>query len=129
MTDRTADPLPRENLLKLNNNTPMQFMKEYLVYDSDVNSLIRFLGPFIMPNWNGVEDNEFDYVIQNSWTTLYQIANEVYNDPLLQWVIASRNHLDLPDVQLYKGKRLKIPNRDWVESYLLPQGRLLRGSS
>jgi hypothetical protein len=106
----------------------MQFMKEYLIFDSETDSLVRFRGPFIMPNWSGVEDNEHDYVVAKNTTTLYEIAHEEYEDPLMMYVLAARNHLDLPDVQLFKGKKLKIPNRDWVESKLLTQGRALRNA-
>lgn len=124
-----ADPQPSENLLTSKATSPMQFMKEYLIFDVERDSLVRFRGPFIMPDWTDVEDNESEYVVQESWTTLYQIANEAYGDPLLMYVVAARNHMDLPDAQLYKGQKLKVPNKEWVESKLLPQGRILRGGS
>jgi len=124
-----TDPEPRENLLTSERGSPMQFMKEYLVFDSERDSLVRFRGPFIMPDWTGVEDNESDYVVTESWTALYHIANEYYGDTLKMWVIAARNHLDLPDAQLYKGMRLKIPNREWVENKLLIQAAQLRGAT
>jgi|GEM_PF-2341675 len=124
---RSTDPQPRENLLKSDAGSPMQFMKEHLIFDVERDSLVRFRGPFIMPDWTGVEDNESEYVVDESWTTLQQIANKEYKDPLMMYVIAARNHLDLPDAQLYKGMKLKIPNRDWVESKLLTQGLTLRG--
>ena len=123
-----VNPQPRENLLKSGASSPMQFMQEHLIFDSERNSLVRFRSPFIMPDWLGVEDNEYDYVVQAAWVTLYQIAYEAYEDAELMWVIAARNHLDLPDAQLYKGRKLKIPNRDWVEDVLLPQGRVLRST-
>lgn len=126
MSAREADPQPRENLLKSKSSSPMRFMKEYLLHDSEVNSLVRFRGPFIMPDWSNVEESE--YVVQNTWTTIQQIAYEYYGDTLLMWVIAARNNLDLPDVQLYNGKVLKIPNRDWIEDKLLKQGEIIRNS-
>jgi len=126
MAQRDADPQPRENLLSSQVGSQMQFMKEHLIFDSESESLVRFRGPFIMPNWAGVEDNEFEYVVENTWTTLYQLANTAYDDPLMMWVIAARNHLDLPDAQVYKGQKLKIPSKDWVEGKLLQQGRMLR---
>jgi len=129
MAQRDVDPQPRENLLKSKATSPMQFMKEELIFDSETGSLVRFRGPFIMPDWSGVEDNESEYVVQETWTTLAQIANDEYGDPLLKFVIAARNHLDLPDVQLYKGKRLKVPSKSWVEGKLLQQGRVLRSGS
>jgi len=123
---KAVDPKPRENLLQSPDNSRMQFMKEYLIYDSENESYIRFRGMYIMPNWDGVEENEFDYVVEHSWTTLYQIAVEFYGDPVLMDVIAARNHMDLPDIQIYRGQVLKIPSKSWVRDKLLPQGGVLR---
>ena len=106
----------------------MQFMREELIPDEESSALVRFRGPFIMPDWAGVEDNEFEYVIQESWKRLDSIAHEVYGDSQMMWVIAARNHLDLPSAQIYKGQKLKIPHRSWVESKLLPKGRALRSN-
>jgi len=126
---RSVEPSPRENLLTSQTGSPMQFMKEHLIFDVERDSLVRFRGPFIMPDWTGVEENESEYVVQESWKTLQQIANDAYDDPLMMYVLAARNHLDLPDVQLYKGMKLKVPNRAWVESKMIPQARVLRGRS
>ena len=125
---KAVDPQPRENLLNAPQNSPMNFMKEHLVHDSETESLVRFRSGFIMPDWTNVEDNEFDYVIDETWKTLYHVAQEIYGDPMLEFVIAARNHLDLPDAQVYKGLILKVPNKDWVESKLLPQGRTIRNA-
>ena len=118
---KARDPEPRKNLLKAGVHSPMKFMQEELVFDLDRDSLVRFRGMFIMPDWTGVEDNETDYVVENEWMRTDILAFDEYGDEELKWVINARNHLDLPDVQLYKGRRLKIPNKDWVESKLLPQ--------
>jgi len=122
---RNLDPSPKENVLTSKAGSPMQFMREYLIYDVERDSLVRFRGGFIMPDWTDVQDNESDHIVEEN-ETLYQIADDAYGDPLLMYVLAARNHLDLPDAQLYKGMRLKIPNADWVESKLLPQGKTLR---
>lgn len=120
------DPNPRDQILSSSHGSPMQFMKEELIPDKETSALVRFRGPFIMPNWDGVEENEFEHVVQESWSRLDTIANNVYGDSQMMWVIAARNHLDLPSSQIYKGQKLKIPNRAWVESKLLVQGRSLR---
>jgi len=100
-------------------------MKEELKYDSELDTLIRFRGSFIMPNWDGVEDNELDYVVDSPWERLDNLAAKMWGEDKqeLWWVIAARNNIDLPSVQLYKGKRLRIPNRQWVIDKLLPQFR------
>lgn len=124
-----VDPSPNEKILTAGEMSPMRFQKEYLIHDSEIDSLVRFRGPFIMPNWSGVEENESDYVVENSWTRLDQVAAERYGKGKeeLMWVIAARNGLDLPDAQLYKGKKLKVPNLDWVEDVLLKQAFTLVG--
>jgi len=104
----------------------MQFMHEYLLHDSERDALVRFRGPFIMPDWDGVQEGEIDYVVKSSSEALYKIAYKYYNDPLLKWVIAARNHMTLSDVNLHKGIILKVPSREWVERKLLPQAAALR---
>jgi hypothetical protein len=122
---KAPDPQPRENILKAGVHSPVKFMEEHLIFDKERDSLVRFRGPFLMPDWTGVEDNETDYIVENNWMRCDILAKQYYGDEMLKWVIAARNSLDLPDVQLYKGRRLKIPNRDWVERELLPQYRTL----
>ena len=121
---KIQDPQPKIGLLRASAYSPMRFMAEQLVFDSEKESLVRFRGPFQMPNWDGVEDTELDYEVDGPWVRLDILANEYYSGRVeLMWVIAARNHLDLPDVQLYMGRRLKIPHEDWVDSVLLPQAR------
>lgn len=102
--------------------SPMRFMAEEVVWDLEVGSLVRFRAPFVMPDWTGVTENEDDYVVDRPALRCDILANERYGDPERGWVIAARNNLDLPDVQLYEGQRLKIPRRDWVETKLMTQG-------
>lgn len=122
---KAPDPQPRENVLRAGVHSPMKFMEEHLVFDKEMDSLVRFRGPFIMPDWTGVEDNEVDYVVENDWMRTDILASRYYQDEELKWVINARNSLDLPDVQLYKGRKMKIPNKDWVDTVLLPQYRSL----
>lgn len=122
---KVPDPQPRANLLTAGVHSPMKFMREELIFDSELDSLVRFRGPFIMPDWTGVEDNETDYVVEDSWMRTDILAKRYYGDEELMWVINTRNSLDLPDVQLYSGRRLKIPNKIWVDTVLLPQFRAL----
>ena len=120
-------PDPKKNILLAGISSRMQFMREESIHDSEMDSYVRFRGSFIVPNWDGVEENEIEYVIDNDNERTDKLANLFYKDVALGWIIAIRNHLDLPDIQLYKGLRLKIPKKDWVDSVLLPQARKLRG--
>lgn len=118
-------PIPTipTNVLTATAGSPMRFQAETVIWDLEVGSLVRFRQPFVMPRWDGVTDSEVDYVVGASWMRLDILAKAFYNSEELMWVIAARNNLDLPDVQLYVGQRIKIPARDWVERKLLPQGR------
>lgn len=122
---KAPDPQPRKNTLTESTYSPMRFMREELVFDKESSSLVRFRGPFQMPDWTGVEDKEVDYVVENDWMRTDILAKRYYGYEELKWVINARNSLDLPDVQLYKGRKLKIPDREWVNTKLLPQYRTM----
>ena len=115
-------PVIPERVLTATSGSPMRFMHEYVIWDSEMESHVRFRAPFVMPNWDGVTDNEDDYIIENTWIRIDILAKRAYGSEELGWVISARNDLDLPDVQLYLGRRIKIPRRDWVERKLLTQG-------
>jgi hypothetical protein len=118
-----VDPNPRKNLLKAGPFSYMNFMPEQLIYDKELQGLVRFRAMFEMPNWDGVENDEFLYIISSSEERLDKIAARFWgiDRQELYWVIAARNRLDLPDVELYKGRSIKIPSRSWIDTYLLPQ--------
>lgn len=122
-----SDTDPKKNVLSASPMSWMSFMREELIYDLEVESLVRFRGTFIMPSWDGVEDNETDYIVDDPNMRLDKLAAVYWgvDRQQLWWVIAARNHLDLPQVQLYKGRRLKIPSKEWVDNTLLPQARTL----
>lgn len=118
-----VDLKPRKNLLKAGPFSYMNFMPEQLIYDKELQGLVRFRAMFEMPNWDGVENDEFTYIISGSSERLDKIAARFWgiDRQELYWVIAARNKLDLPDVELYKGRYIKIPSRNWIDTYLLPQ--------
>lgn len=117
-------PLPTmpKRVLTASGSSPMRFMDEEVIYDSEAGSPVRFRGMFEMPNWTGVEASETDHIVDSDWIRLDVLAGQYYKRPELGWVIAARNHIDLPAVQLYKGLRLKIPGEAWVDRKLLTQG-------
>jgi len=120
---RDFDPDPTKNLLTARQRSWMRFMREELVFDKERDSLVRFRGIFQMPNWDGVEGNEVDHLVESSTERLDKIAVRHWGPGTeeLLWVIAARNGLDLPDVELYRGRRLKVPVLSWVETKLLSQ--------
>jgi hypothetical protein len=121
----TNEPSPKRNILKAGVFSMMNFMPEQLAYDKELGTLVRWRSMFEMPNWDGVEAEETTYIIDDPEDRLDKIAARFWgNDRMgLYWVIAARNNLDLPDVQLYKGKRLKIPSRGWIDTKMLPQAQ------
>jgi hypothetical protein len=47
------------------------------------------------------------------------LAYRYYNEPLLWWVIALRNDMDLPDVEAVPGKMVTVPDPSWVHSNIV----------
>lgn len=99
----------------------LRFMREHVIWDLEVGSLVRFRGPFTMPSWDGVTENEDDFYVDSTHQRLDIIANEAWGQPEWGWVLAARNSIDLPSVQLFVGRLLKIPRKAWLQTKLYPQ--------
>ncbi len=117
------EPYPRKNVLKASPLSFMNFMPEQYLFDKEQDGLVRFRAMFEMPNWDGVEEGEVTYVIEGPDERLDKIAVLFWGSAKkeLYWVLAARNGLDLADVQLYKGRKIKVPSINWIETNLLPQ--------
>jgi hypothetical protein len=98
-------------------------MPEQLAYDKDAGGLVRWRAMFEMPNWEGVTEDEITHVIDSSSERLDKLAYRYWGEERqeLYWVIAARNSLDLPDVELYEGRKIKIPSKQWIDNKFLPQ--------
>jgi len=120
-----VEPNPRRNILKAGPLSFMNFMPEQLVYDKGEDGLVRFRSMFEMPNWDGVEEDEITYVVDSGNDRLDKIAAAFWgvDRQEMYWIIAARNNLDLPDSQLYKGRKLKVPSRGWIDNRFLPQSQ------
>lgn len=120
-----SEPNPKRNRLSASVQSWMNFMPEQLVFDKAEQGLVRFRAMFEMPNWDGVEAEEATIVVEGADERLDKIAARIYGaqNVELYWVIAARNNLDLPDVQLYKGMKLKIPSKNWIDTRLIPQAQ------
>jgi hypothetical protein len=120
-----SDPNPRRNLLKCSRYSFMNFMPEQLIYDKEAQGTIRFRAMFEMPSWEGVEESEITHVVDTANERLDKLAAQYwgFDRQEMYWVIAARNNLDLPDVQLYAGRKLKIPSKSWIDTYFLNQAR------
>lgn len=119
------EPNPRKNTLKARPYSFMNFMPEELIYDKESGGLVRFRRMFEMPNWAGVEDNEFTYIVESDNDRLDKMAYRFWGAERqeMYWVIAARNNLDLPDANIRKGTRLKIPSRAWLDEKFFPQAQ------
>ena len=62
-------------------------------------------------------DGDIEYVVGNG-ERLDQIAQRVYGDYRLWWVIALRNDIDYPAGELYEGRVIEIPDPSWVNGRL-----------
>ena len=122
---RGVEPNPKKNVLKSVPFSFMPFMREQLIFDKAEGGLVRFRGMFEMPNWDGVEVDETTFVVEDSNDRVDKIAFRFWgvDRQELYWVISARNHLDLPDTQLYRGLKLKIPSKNWIDTKLLPQSQ------
>lgn len=120
-----SDSNPRRNLLKARPYSYMGFMPEELVFDKETGSIVRFRRMFEMPNWDGVEENETTFIVEDPLDRLDKIAARFWGSDRqeLYWVIAARNNMDLPDAHIRKGIRLKIPSKAWVDEHFLPQSQ------
>jgi len=123
------EPNPVENILKSGPLSPMLFMSEHLIYDSQQGGLVRFRGLFEMPDWEGVEADEMTYIVSDANDRIDRIAKAAWGESRVSmcWIIAARNNLDLPDVQLHKGRVLKIPSKNWIDTRLFPQSSGIGG--
>jgi hypothetical protein len=120
-----SEPNPRKNVLRASPLSFMNFMPEQYLFDKEQDGLVRFRAMFEMPNWDGVEAGEYTYVIDDPNARLDKLAVKFWGDSKkeLYWVLAARNGLDLPDAQLYKGRKIKIPSLEWIETKLLSQAQ------
>jgi hypothetical protein len=116
---------PKKNVLTYGPYSFMAFQPEQVDFDKETMNYIRFRSMFEMPNWDGVENEEEVIIIEDPNDRLDKIASRMWgvDRRYMYWIIAARNNLDLPDVQLYKGLTLKIPSKNWIDSKLLPQAR------
>ena len=120
-----AEPNPSKNLLSATPFSFMNFQPEQLIFDKEQDGLVRFRAMFEMPNWEGVEEDEFTYVVEGPDERLDKIASRFWGEERqsMYWVIAARNNLDLPDVQLGKSDKLKIPSKNWIDTKFMPQAQ------
>jgi hypothetical protein len=89
-------------------------MDEEYLYDDESGQWVRFLGPFKEPDLSGSNNGEIEIVVESPYDRLEKYAAKYYGDPLLWPVIALRNGIDLPDNELYPGRRILIPAPDFV---------------
>jgi hypothetical protein len=120
-----AEPGPRKNLLKARPYSFMNFMPEEIAFDKETSSVVRFRRMFEMPNWDGVEEDEHVFIVEDPADRLDKIADRFWGADRLElyWVIAARNNMDLPDANIRKGTRLRIPSRRWIDDKFLPQAQ------
>lgn len=103
--------------IRLESNSWVNRCPEQLVFDADTGVEVRFFDMFEPPVIDRFE-NETEHVVEGR-TRLDLLAKEHYGDRSLDWVIAVRNGLDLPDAELYEGMVLMIPEDNYVKGTLL----------
>ena len=54
------------------------------------------------------------------------LANRFYGDPVLWWVIAVANDIELPPFGLHPGARIRVPSPTYVKERLFDRTRVKR---
>ncbi len=72
--------------------------------------------------WGREEAREVPAAVDDDWyevekegERLYDISAKHYGTPLLDWVIAVANDLELPDEEVVPGVRLRIPGSSTIQ--------------
>lgn len=78
---------------------------------------VSFFGAFEPPKLEP-QDDDIDYIVKNG-DRLDMLAYRFYETPLLWWVIALKNDIDLPSVELIEGLLVVIPSPRYVKNFIL----------
>ena len=66
------------------------------------------------------QSDDIDYIIRRS-DRVDLLADRFYGDHLLWWVIALKNQIDLPVVELIAGMKIVIPSPRYVREFIVGQ--------
>ncbi len=100
--------------MALHKNSPLRF--------SSMISLdgFKFWQPVSLPKFIERDtDILYDFV---DGDTVWKLAYDRYGDTRLFWVILWANDIDLPEVDLYPGRTIRIPTRKRVLEELIKGG-------
>jgi len=81
-------------------------------YISDDDSKYEYWSLPDYPSFPAQSDDVWHEVV--SYDRLDMLAQRYYKDPMLKWVIASANGIDLEPTDLKQGERLLIPSPRYV---------------
>lgn len=73
---------------------------------------VRFWSPFLAEDL-AQQDDDIDYRVRQN-DRIDRLAEYFYGERLLWWVIAQRNKIDQPSIELYEGRMLVIPSPAFV---------------
>lgn len=97
----------------------LKWMEEFSLYDSETAQYVRCFGMFEPPDLSGAAATETTIVIDNPEERLDKLAKKWLGDERLWWVIALYNNFDLYEEDLYRGLRVNIPDRQWVQDNVI----------
>lgn len=107
----------------VSNASPMKWMEEHAIWDSELGSEVRFFGLFEPPDLTGASETEMLIVVEDVNARTDTLAYDHWGDPNLDWFMAYYNDLDVPDAYLYRGMKLRVPSKEWVSSNILFRAR------
>lgn len=104
--------------------TQFSWVRYGSIKSTEVPSGIDLTNPLVV-SWFGMfqspdladRDGDIEYTVQDG-DRLDKLSLYYYGTPFLWWVIAAKNQIDLPDIELYGGKKIIITDPDYVVSQI-----------
>jgi nucleoid-associated protein YgaU len=74
--------------------------------------VVSWFGMFQSPDLSD-RDGDIEYTVQDG-DRLDRLSIQYYGTPFLWWVIAAKNQIDLPDIEMNGGRRIIITDPNYV---------------
>jgi len=93
-----------------------KFCERLEIYDQDSGDTVLFYAPVDPPDIEP-QDRDSEYIVKEN-DRLDKIAQQFYGVSGAWWVIALRNDMDWPFIEMTPGERIIIPDSDYVRTIL-----------
>ena len=100
--------------LDLGINSWMQYGKLEQLEGSNGNVRFVDIPNFVSLNLRKKRTGDIEYIVKDG-DSLDKLASEYYGEKFLDWVIALRNNMDFPEVQMFPNRKIIIPDPSYIE--------------